>query len=323
MKAIVRDAAGGPAGIVLTDVGKPAVRDGEVLIRVRGSVVSPTDCVTTEGASAMVRIAARLMARKGRVIGEMLAGDVEAVGRGVTRFAVGDRVYGSAGLGLGAYAEYVSLPEGSALARMPANLGYGEAASLCDGALTSLGFLRDHAGIAAGQRVLIYGASGSLGTYAVQLARYYGAEVTGVCGTGNVEMVRSLGAGRVIDYTKEDYARTGETYDIVYDTVGKSSFSHAKEALTPDGRYLVTFPTPAGLLGMLRNPARHGKKAVFAATGLLKPAEKAKSLDFLTELAEAGHLKPVVDRVYPIGQMADAQRYVRAGHKKGNVLVTL
>jgi NADPH:quinone reductase-like Zn-dependent oxidoreductase len=324
MKAIVWNRGGGSDVLKLSDMEMPVVKDGEILIRIRGAVVSPTDCVNTNGASGLAKLAARIMFRKRQILGEMLAGDVEAVGKGVTRFAVGDRVYGSAGMGLGAYAEYITLPEGAALACMPANLGYGEAASLCDGALTSLGFLRDCARIAAGQSLLVYGASGSLGTYAIQLARYYGAAVTGVCSTGNMEMVKSLGAENVIDYTREDYAQMGHTYDIVFDTVAKSSFSHGKSALTSDGIFMVTVPTPAVLFSMLlRGRRRGGKKAAFAANGLKKPVEKSEDLAFLTGLAESGHIRPVVDRVYPLEQMAEAQRYVRKGHKRGNVLIAM
>ena len=189
--------------------------------------------------------------------------------------------------------------------------------------LTALPFLKDKGKIRSGQKVLIYGASGAVGTAAVQLARYYGAEVTGVCSTPNLELVKALGANKVIDYTKEDFTQTGQTYDIIFDAVGKISFSRCKSSLTQRGIYLTTVPMPATVLQMLWTSMVGGKKVRFAATGLRPARKKKKELIFLTELIEAGELRAVIDRCYPLEQIAEAHRYVEKGHKKGNVVITL
>jgi len=215
------------------------------------------------------------------------------------------------------------MPENGALAIKPAKMSYEEAASVPNGALTALPFLRDKANIQNGQTVLIHGASGSVGAAAVQLAKYYGAQVTGVCSTTNLEWVKSFGADQVIDYTQEDFTENGKTYDIIFDTVGKCSFSVCKGSLADGGIFLTTIPTPMGILNMIL-PARHsGKKVGFMAAGLRPAQAKIKDLLFLTELVETGKLKPVIDRVYPLEQMAEAHRYVEQGHKKGNVVITV
>jgi NADPH:quinone reductase-like Zn-dependent oxidoreductase len=223
----------------------------------------------------------------------------------------------------GAYAEYKCMPENGALAIKPANISYEDAASIPNGALTALPFLRDQGAIQSGQSVLIYGASGSVGAAAVQLASYYGAQVTGVCSTANLEWVKSLGAGHVIDYTREDFTENGRTYDIIFETIGKRSFSECKGSLTEAGVYLSTVPTPVMMLQVLWPAKRGGKRAKFVAAGLRPASEKIKDLAFLTGLIEAGRLKPVIDRVYPLEQMAEAHRYVEQGHKKGNVVIAL
>jgi NADPH:quinone reductase-like Zn-dependent oxidoreductase len=223
----------------------------------------------------------------------------------------------------GAYAEYKCMPENGALAIKPANMSYEEAASVPNGALTALPFLRDKGKIQSGQTVLIYGASGSVGAAAVQLAKYYGAEVTGVCSTANLEWVKSLGADHVIDYTKDDFTENGKTYDIIFDTVGKRSFSECKGSLRDEGIYLATVPTPVIMLHALWTAKSSGKKVRFVAAGLRPAREKIKDLVFLTELIEAGKIKPVIDRCYPLEKMAEAHRYVEAGHKKGNVVITV
>jgi len=215
------------------------------------------------------------------------------------------------------------MPENGALAIKPTNMSYGEAASVPNGALTALPFLRDKGKIQSGQSVLIYGSSGSVGAAAVQLARYYGAEVTGVCSTTNLEWVKSLGADEVIDYTREDFTQNGKTYDIIFDTVGKRSFSECKGSLTNTGIYLTTIPTPVIMLQVLW-PAKNGSKKVkFLAAGLRPASEKIKDLVFLTELIEAGKIKPVIDSFYPLEQIAEAHRYVEQGRKKGNVVITI
>ena len=260
---------------------------------------------------------------KNPIPGTDLAGEIEAVGRGVTRFQVGDPVFGATDLGGGCYAEYVCLPQDDVLALKPANMTYEQAAAILEGATTALAFLRDKGHIQSGQRVLINGASGSIGTAAVQLAKYFGAHVTGVCSTANVDMVKSLGADEVIDYTQGDFTRNGQTYDVIFDTVGKSSYARCKGALAEHGVYLNPVLGLPLLLNMLWTSRADGKKALFMATGLRPANEKKRDLAFLTELVEAGQLRAVVDRRYSLDQAAEAHRYVETGHKKGNIVIAL
>jgi NADPH:quinone reductase-like Zn-dependent oxidoreductase len=223
----------------------------------------------------------------------------------------------------GAYAEYKCMPENGALAIKPVNLSYEEAASVPNGALTALPFLRDKANIKSGQTVLIYGASGSVGAAAVQLAKYYGAKVTGVCSTANLEWVKSLGADQIIDYTREDFTENGKTYDVIFDTVGKRSFSECKGSLSDEGIYLATVPTPVMMLQAWCTAKSRSKKVKFVAAGLRPAREKLKDLVFLTELIEMGKMKAVIDRCYPLEQIVEAHRYVEQGHKKSNVVITV
>jgi NADPH:quinone reductase-like Zn-dependent oxidoreductase len=323
MKAIVYEEYGPPEVLQLKEVEKPIPKEDEVLIRVYAAAVNATDPVNRKGEPFIARLATGLMRPKNTIPGDALAGEIEAVGIDVTLFKEGDQVYGNTGLGLGAHAEYKCMPEAGALALKPANMTYKEAAAVVDGALTALPFLRDKANIQSGGKVLINGASGSVGTSAVQLAKYFGAEVTGVCSTTNLELVKSLGADKVIDYTKEDFTQSGETYDVIFDAVGKSSYSRCKSSLKERGIYLTTVPTLAIVLQMLWTSMIGNKKAIFAATGLRPASEKAKDLIFLKELIEAGKLKAVIDRRYPLEQISEAHRYVEKGHKKGNVVITV
>jgi NADPH:quinone reductase-like Zn-dependent oxidoreductase len=261
---------------------------------------------------------------KNPIPGTDFAGEIEAVGKDAELFKEGDQVFGHAGESLGCYAEYKCLPEEEVLAIKPANMTYEEATAVVDGALTALPFLREKGNIQSGQKVLINGASGSIGTAAVQLAKYFGAEVTGVCSTTNLELVKSLGADKVIDYTKEDFTKTGQTYDIIFDTVGKSSFSRCKGSLKQKGIYLVAAGGLAFLLLQTLWTSKIGsKKAILMLTGMRSSSEVTKDLIFLKELIEAGKIKPVIDRRYPLEQTAEAHRYVDKGHKKGNVVITV
>ncbi len=322
MKSIVCTKYGPPEVLQLKEIEKPAPRDNEVLIRVYAALVTPADCAFRKGEPFISRFFSGLQKPK-FIPGDEIAGEIEAVGKDVTVFKKGDRVFGSSGLTYGAHAEYKCLPEGEALALKPANLSYGEAAAVCYAGLTALPFLRDKANIQGGQKILINGASGAIGTFAVQLAKYYGAEVTGVCSTANVELVKSLGAEKVIDYTREDFTKTGQTYDIIFDVVAKSSFSRCKNSLNQNGIYLTTFPSPGVMLQMLWTSKFSRKKAIFTATGLRPPGEKARDLIFLKELAEAGKIKSVIDKSYPLEDIAKAHIYVEKGHKRGNVIITL
>jgi NADPH:quinone reductase-like Zn-dependent oxidoreductase len=325
MKAIVYTDYGSPDVLHLQEVERPAPEGNEVLIRVLAATVTAGD-VTARGFTfvppgfgPLPRLMLGLRKPRKPILGTELAGEVEAIGKEVTLFRKGDQVFGIGSGSFGAYAEYVCRPEEGALAIKPANLTSEEAAVLPFGAGTALYFLRDLAKLQRGQSVLINGASGGVGTYAVQLARYYGAEVTGVCSTPNVALVRSLGADRVIDYTQEDFTTSGETYDIIMDTVvGKTSFSRCKGSLKPKGLYLAVAGGLQEMVQMLWTAIRGSKKVVFGSA-----AERKEDLAFIKELVEAGKLKPVIDRCYPLEQIVEAHRYVEQGHKKGNVVVTV
>ena len=316
MKAIVYTKFGPPEVLHLQEVEKPTPNANEVLIKIHATTVvkEDPDMRASPGFNGLLK-------PRNPILGQELAGEIETIGRDVTRFKPGDQIFGFDMFG--AYAEYKCMPESGALTIKPVNLSYEEAASIPNGALTALPFLRDKGKIQSGQTVLIYGASGSVGAATVQLAKYYGAEVTGVCSTANLEWVKSLGADQVIDYTQEDFTENGKTYDVIFDTVGKLSFSECKGSLTEEGIYLATVPTPVMMLQALWTAKSGSKKVKFVAAGLRSASEKIKDLVFLTELIEAGKIKAVVDRCYPLEQMAEAHRYVENGHKKGNVVITV
>lgn len=316
MKAIVYTQFGPPEVLRFTEVKTPEPRDHEVLVRIYATTVvkEDPDFRASPGFNGFMK-------PRNTILGQELAGVTEAVGSSVTRFRPGDQVFGIDAFG--AYAQYKCMPEDGALAIKPVNMSFAEAASIPNGALTALPFLTDKGHIRPGQSILIYGASGSVGVAAIQLARYFEAEVTGVCSTTNLEWVKSLGADQVIDYTREDFTKNGKTYDIIFDAAGKISFSRCKGSLADRGVFLTTGIMPGNLLQVLWTSAAGGKKAKFAATGLRPAREKAKDLVFLRELIEAGKLKAVIDRCYPLEQIVDAHRYVETGHKKGNVVITL
>ena len=321
MKAIVCTKYGPPEVLQLKEVEKPTPKNNEVLIKIHATTVNATDPIRRKGEPFIARLVPLALVRpKNPILGDEFAGEIEAAGKAVTRYKKGDQVYGCTGMSLGAYAEYKCLPEDGVLAIKPANTTYEEAAAIPSGALTALIFLRDTGNIQRGQRILVNGASGSVSTFAVQLAKCFGAEVTGVCSTNNLELVKSLGADSVVDYTKSDFARGGQTYDIIFDTVGKRSFARCKRALKQRGAYLVTLPGLAVVFNMLWTSIVGSKKAVFAATSFKYSSE---DLTFLKDLIEAGKIKPVIDRQYPLGKMAEAHRYVEKGHKKGNVVITV
>jgi len=318
MKAIVYTEFGPPEVLQLQEVEKPSPKEKEVLIRIYATTVcaEDPDMRASPGLNGLEK-------PKNPIMGHYLAGEVEAVGRDVTRFSPGDQLYGSTGVRqLGTYAEYICVPKDGTLALNPTNMTYEEAAAVPNGGLTALPFLRDGGKIRSGHRVLINGASGCVGTSAVQIAKYYGAEVTGVCSGANLELVRSLGADKVVDYTVEDFTQTGETYDIIFDTVGKTSFARCKGSLAKGGVYLATVPTLAILL-QLASTLVGSRKVRFMATALRSTRKKTKELVILKELIEAGHIKAVIDRRYPLEEIAEAHRYVETGRKRGNVVITV
>ncbi|MBC8374499.1 MAG: NAD(P)-dependent alcohol dehydrogenase [FCB group bacterium] len=323
MKAVKYTSYGSPEVLQLVECEKPVPTDNEILIRIHATTVTATETTFRKGEPYFSRLFTGLTKPRLTTLGEELSGVVEAIGRDVTRFKVGDEIFGTAGPKFGANAEYLTSPEDGVLAIKPSNLDHEEAAASVDGFLTALPFLRDTGNIQKGLKVLIYGASGSIGATAVQVANYYGTEVTAVCSSANVEWVKALGAKHVIDYTKQDFNKTGETYDIVFDAVGKISFSQSKKSLTPKGIFLEAGFSMGFLIQALLTSMGSGKKARTAATGLRKPKERTKDLELLKELLESGQIKPVVDRTYPLDQIADAHRYVELGHKKGNVAIAI
>ena len=322
MKAIVCPRYGSPEVLELRDVEKPILQDNEVLVGIRATTVVQAD-IRVRGFRVPpsfwvpARLALGLTRPKQPVLGTEFSGVIEAIGKDVRRFKVGDQVFGLTGHEGGCYAEYRCVPEDGLIARKPVNLSFEEAAAMPMGGLTALFFLRK-GNVGSGQKILVYGASGSIGTYAVQLAKHLGAEVTGVCSTANLELVRSLGAERVIDYTKEDFSKDGRVYDVIFDAVGKSSLRDSMRSLKEGGCYLQAVAPPGTSLRM-RWAAMTTGNTLVGGTMAATPGD----LVFLKELAEAGRIRPVIDRSYAMERIVEAHRYVDQGHKKGNVVITV
>ena len=323
MKAIVCTRWGPPDVLELREVGRPTPRDDEVLIRIHATTVTAGDCEMrglrlTPLLRFLMRIGLGLRGPRNKVIGQELAGEIQSVGKNVRLLKTGDQVFAATGFRLGAYAEYICLPEDGALTTKPANITYEEAAAVPVGGIHALHFLRK-ANIQNGQKVLIIGAGGSIGTSAVQIAKSFGAEVTGVDSTRKLDMLSSIGADHVIDYTKEDFTKSGETYDVIFDVVGKSSFSNCVGSLKAEGIYLS-----ANRPGMSRiRGGREGSRTRGTRVGVRSAPYKIEYLAFLRELVETGKMKPVIDRCYPLERMVEAHRYVETGDKKGNVVITV
>lgn len=322
MKAIVHSKYGPPDELQLKEVQKPVPKENEVLIKIHATTVTTTDCnarnftFVPKSFMFFARLVFGFKTPKINILGIDLAGEIEAVGKDVKLFKKGDQVFGSPGTKFGAHAEYVCVPEDGALAIKPASMSWEEAAAISLAGNTALFFIRDLAKIQAGQKILIHGASGAIGTYAVQLAKFYGAEVTGVCSSTNAQMVKSLGADKVIDYTKEDFTKTDERYDFVFDVVGKTTFSQCKGILKQKGIYLENNLELKDILIMMWRSLVGGKKIKGGVS-----IESAENLNFFIELIESGKLKPVIDKTFPLEKTAEAFRYVELGHKKGNVVI--
>lgn len=322
MRAAVYSRYGPPDVVTIKEIEKPVANENEVLIRVHAATVTSGDARMRAmnlpaGFSLIGRLIFGITAPKQTILGSELSGVIEAVGKGVTKFKVGDEVIAFSDAKMGSHVEYKTMSQDGAIARKPANLSFEEAAALSFGGTTALHFFRK-GNLKKGDKVLIVGASGSVGSAAVQIAKHFGADVTGVCSTANVDMVKSLGADRVIDYAREDFTKNGETYDIIVDTTGTAPFPRAKNSLKEDGRLLLVL---GGMSDLLRSPlmAMTGKKRVVAGPTSILPGD----LPFLARLAEAGELKPVIERAYPFDRIAEAHGHVDSGRKKGNVVVNV
>lgn len=318
MKAIAWTRYGEPEVLELREFNKPSPTNNEVLIKIHASSVTAGDSRLRAfkvpiGFWLPTRLAFGLTKPRKQIPGMDISGEVESVGKDVKLFKKDDKVYGTTGMRLGANAEYTCMSENSALVIKPNNISHEQAAAVIFGGLTAIHFLRDKANIQSGQKILINGASGAVGTASIQLAKYFGAEVTAVCSTTNIELVKSLGAKNAIDYTKDDFTKNKETYDVILDAVGNLSFSHCKKLLTKQGKLILI---NAGLLTNLSSIIR--KSLICGAA-----SENKENLNFLTKLVEAGDIVAVIDKIYPLEQTAKAHKYVDTGHKKGNVVLTI
>jgi NADPH:quinone reductase-like Zn-dependent oxidoreductase len=317
VKAVVFDRYGPPEVLRVDEVERPVPKDDQVLVKINATTVNRTDCGLRAAEPFMTRFFTGLRRPKRRILGSELAGQVEAVGAGVTEFAVGDRVFGAGGFG--AHAEYVCRREQGPLAHKPDGVGFEEAAAVLDGAIIALACL-SKADLHAGRSILVYGASGSIGTAAVQLARHFGADVTAVCNTKNLELVRSLGADRVIDYTQEDFTKNGETYDVIFDAVGKHSFRRCRRSLKPNGQL---FETDLGFMWHVPPLALVTRWVGDKRLRLTVPQYTKEDVLFVKRLMEAGEYQAVIDRTYPLEQVVEATKYVETGEKTGNVVLTV
>ncbi len=319
MKAIVNTIYGPPEVLQLTEVEKPTPKNNEVLVKIHATTVNRTDCGFRQPEYLAVRLISGFFKPKKTILGSELAGEIEAIGKHVKTFKPGDQIFGLSTFNFGTHAEYICIPEEKAITLKPTNMSYNEAAAVCDGAFLAFTNIKK-IDFKNAPKILINGASGSIGSASVQLAKYYGAEITAVCNTKNLELVKSLGADIVIDYTKEDFTKNGNVYDVVLDVVGKSSFFRCKKILKPKGLY---FSSELGYLSQniflaLLTPLFGGKKVLFPI-----PKDRKEDIQFFKELIEAGKYKAVIDKVYRLEQIIEATKYVETGEKTGNVVINL
>ena len=317
MKAIELTKYGAPANLQMKEVEKPSPRDSEILIKIHATSVSSGDARMRRADPYIIRLIFGFKRPRKPVLGVVVAGEVEAIGKDVSKFKTGDLVFGSSGMNFGAHAEYVSVPEDAVLALKPGNMTFEEAAAIPFGATASLHFLRI-ASIQQGQKVLVNGASGALGTMALQLARNFGAELTAVCSTTNVELVKSLGADHVVDYTKEDFTAKGEKYDVIFDNIGKMPLKKALKSLNTNGQLLLASAGIGTMLGGTIRSIFSKKKIV---SGVIK--ETVEDMNYFKQEIEEGRLNAVIDKTYSLEQIAEAHVYVDKGHKKGNVIISV
>jgi len=320
MKAIIATGYGSPDVLKFTETSKPTPKENEVLVKIVTSAATTADTMMRTGKPYFARLILGIKKPKHGIPGTGFSGVVEGVGKQVTNFKPGDRVFGETTLGFSANAEYLTISEKGVILHMPDNMDFSEAASFCDGHLTSFNFLREIGKVKAGDKVLINGASGALGTSAVQIAKHLGAKVTAVCSGKNIGLIMSLGADEVLNYQRVDFTQSDEKYDCIYDTVGKSSFGQCKKILSRDGVYLspvLSFPL---LINMLFS-AFTNKKAKFQATGMYADDILRTMLDEVVEIYKSGKLKTIIDRQFPLEKLAEAHRYIDSGHKKGNVII--
>ena len=323
MKASVCPKYGSADIVVLKDIDKPIPKANEILIKVIYSLVTPTDCSFRTGKPLMARLFSGLLKPKVSVHGEMYAGVIEELGKDVEGFNVGDRVYGTNGMKLGSYAEYTCVKDTTVIRKVPDEIELSKIITLLDGGITSLPFLRDKGQVKEDQKVLVIGASGSVGSFGVLIAKHFKAHVTGVSSTSNIDLIKALGCDETIDYTVTDYTKQKVKYDIIYDAVGKSTFAACKNILTEQGRYMSTVPGPSAMLKALFKINQKGKKNMFAATGLRKTDLKHNDLEYLESMLLHGGIEPLMDKEYSLEEMTVAQKYVESGHKKGNVTIKI
>ncbi|MFA5850948.1 MAG: NAD(P)-dependent alcohol dehydrogenase [Bacteroidales bacterium] len=318
MKAVIYKKYGTPEVLELVEIAKPIPKNDDVLIKIKATSVTNADCYMRRADTLFSRLILGLFKPKKRyqILGTEFSGIIEAVGAEVGEWKTGDEIFGFRGFGTGCYAEYKCMSTNGSLAKKPINVSFEEAVSMVDGATTALFFLKEKAKIKSGQKILINGASGSIGTFAVQLAKYFGAEVTGVCSSKNIELIKSLGADKAIDYSNEDFTQGKESYDIIFDTVSKSTFGNCKKVLVENGLYIDTMFSISRVLQSYWTAWFCKKKVIFAMS-----VNKKEALNFIKELVEKNQLRTIIDRVYTLEQIADAHAYVETGHKKGNVVI--
>lgn len=322
MRAVVQHEYGSVDALQLEDVIRPTPEPDEVQVRVRAAAVTLSESITLKGRPLVARFFTGLLRPRQPIQGSEFSGQIEAIGEDVKRFEVGDEVFGVTGSEGGCFAEFMCVPEDGLLAIKPANTSFAETASVC-GALAAWNFLREKANVQAGQHVLVNGASGAIGTAAIQLAKHFGARVTGVCSTGELGLIESLGADNVIDETRQDFTRNGQIYDVIFDAESTSSYWRCRRSLAEDGLYLRTFPGLAILLQMLWTSRVGRKRAIVSATGLMPITKRRAFLMEVKRLVEAGKLRAVVDRCFPMERVADAYRHAERGQQRGTVVVTV